>query len=100
MRGKMWRLALYLFIVGFILNMLGIVTHVVVSSFAKRWFGGVLPPAFTTDWFTYAWKKFDLGQVLGVTFFIVVVVVVLALAIGFPAAISWRGAISASSQRS
>jgi putative spermidine/putrescine transport system permease protein len=86
MRARMWQLSLYLFIVGFILNMLGIVSHVVVSSFAKRWFGGILPPAFTTDWFTYAWKNFDLGQVLGVTFLIVVVVVVLALAIGFPAA--------------
>ena len=64
MRAKMWKLSLYLFIVGFILNMLGIVSHVVVSSFAKRWFGGLLPPAFTTDWFTYAWKNFDLGQVL------------------------------------
>ena len=31
MRGRMWKLALYLFIAGFILNMLGIVTHVVVS---------------------------------------------------------------------
>ena len=66
--------------------MLGIVSHVVFSSFAKRWFGSPLPPAFTTDWFTYAWKNFDLGQVLGVTLLIVVVVVVLALAIEFPAA--------------
>jgi putative spermidine/putrescine transport system permease protein len=82
----MWKLSLYLFIVGFILNMLGIVSHVVVSSFAKRWFGGLLPPAYTTDWFAYAWKNFDLGQVLGITLLIVVVVVVLALAIGFPAA--------------
>ena len=86
MRARMWKLSLYMFIVGFILNMLGIVSHVVVSSFAKRWFGSPLPPAFTTDWFTYAWKNFDLGQVLGVTLLIVVVVVVLALAIGFPAA--------------
>ena len=87
MRARMWKLSLYMFIVGFILNMLGIVSHVVVSSFAKRWFGSPLPPVFTaTDWFTYAWKNFDLGQVLGVTLLIVVVVVVLALAIGFPAA--------------
>lgn len=86
MVGKTWRLALYLFILGFILNMIGIVSHVVVSSFAKRWFGKPLPPAFTTDWYVYAWTNFDLGQVLWITFFIVVVVVVLALLIGFPAA--------------
>ena len=39
MRGRLWNLALYLFILGFILNMMGIVSHVVVSAFAKRWFG-------------------------------------------------------------
>jgi len=82
----MWNLALYLFILGFILNMIGIVSHVVVSAFAKRWFGKPLPPAFTTDWFTYAWSNFDLGQVLTITLFIALAVVVLALLIGFPAA--------------
>lgn len=86
MRGKIWGLALYLFILGFILNMAGIVSHVVVSAFAKRWFGGVLPPAFTTDWYAYAWTQFGLGQVLSVTLFIALAVVLLALAIGLPAA--------------
>src|SRR5438874_2438589 len=86
MRARMWTLALYMFILGFILNMIGIVSHVVVSAFAKRWFGRPLPPAFTTDWFSYAWTNFDLGQVLSVTLFIALAVVVLALAIGFPAA--------------
>lgn len=27
MRGRMWKLAIYLFLLGFILNLLGIVTH-------------------------------------------------------------------------
>jgi putative spermidine/putrescine transport system permease protein len=86
MRGRLWKLAMYMFIIGFILNMFGIVTHVVVSSLAKRWFGKPLPPAFTTDWYTYAWKSFELGNVLWVTFLVVIAVVVLALLIGFPAA--------------
>jgi putative spermidine/putrescine transport system permease protein len=86
MRGRLWNLALYLFILGFILNMMGIVSHVVVSAFAKRWFGKPLPPAFTTDWFAYAWINFDLGQVLSITLFIAIAVVVLSLLIGFPAA--------------
>ena len=86
MRGRLWNLALYLFILGFILNMMGIVSHVVVSAFAKRWFGKPLPPAFTTDWFAYAWTNFDLGQVLSITLFIAIAVVVLSLLIGFPAA--------------
>src|SRR6476620_12321974 len=85
MRGRMWKLAIYLFLLGFILNLVGIVTHVVVSSFAKRWFGKPLPPAFTTDWFTYAWTNFELGQVLFITLFIALAVVFIALLIGFPA---------------
>ena len=28
MRGRLWHLALYIFVLGFILNLLGIVTHV------------------------------------------------------------------------
>jgi hypothetical protein len=31
-RGRLWGLALYLFVLGFILNLLGIVSHVVVSA--------------------------------------------------------------------
>jgi putative spermidine/putrescine transport system permease protein len=86
MRGRLWRLSLYLFILGFIFNMAGLIAHVMVSAFAKRWFGNVLPPAFTTDWFAYAWTNFELGQVLLITLFIALAVVVLALLIGFPAA--------------
>jgi len=85
-RGHLWKLAIYLFLLGFILNLLGIVSHVVVSSFAKRWFGKPLPPAFTTDWFSYAWTNFELGHVLFITVFIALAVVFIALAIGLPAA--------------
>lgn len=86
MRGRFWGLALYLFILGFILNLLGIVSHVAVSAFARRWFGTPLPRSFTPAWFTYAWKEFGLAQVLGVTIFIALSVVFLALVLGFPAA--------------
>jgi putative spermidine/putrescine transport system permease protein len=86
MRGRTWKLVIYIFLLGFILNLAGIVSHVVVSAFAKRWFGKPLPPAFTTDWFTYAWTNFELGQVLFITLFIALAVVFIALAIGFPAA--------------
>lgn len=86
MRGRLWGLALYLFVLGFILNLLGIVSHVVVSAFAYRWFGTPLPRAFTTEWFSFAWKEFGLARVLGVTIFVALAVVVLALLLGFPAA--------------
>jgi len=85
-RGRLWGLALYLFVFGFVLNLLGIVSHVLVSAFAKRWFGTPLPAAFTTQWFEYAWSNFDLGRVLAVTVFVALSVVVLALGLGFPAA--------------
>ncbi len=86
MRGRLWGLALYVFVLGFILNLLGIVSHVTVSAFAKRWFGTPLPRSFTTEWFSYAWKEFGLAQVLGVTIFVSLTVVCLALLLGFPAA--------------
>lgn len=86
MRGRLWGLALYLFVLGFILNLLGIVSHVGVSAFAKRWFGTPLPRSFTPEWFSYAWKEFGLAQVLGVTIFVALSVVFLALLVGFPAA--------------
>ena len=86
MRGRLWGLALYVFILGFVLNLVGIVSHVLVSAFAKRWFGTPLPPQLTTEWFAYAWSNFDLGRVLGVTIFVALSVVALALLLGFPAA--------------
>jgi putative spermidine/putrescine transport system permease protein len=82
----MWGLALYLFVLGFILNLLGIVSHVMVSAFAKRWFGTPLPRAFTAEWFSYAWTEFGLARVLGVTIFVSLIVVFVALLLGFPAA--------------
>jgi len=82
----MWGLALYMFVLVFILNLLGIVSHVLVSAFAKRWFGTPLPRSFTTEWFTYAWKEFGLAHVLGITVFVALTVVFVSLALGFPAA--------------
>src|SRR5262249_48844058 len=86
MRGRLWSLALYLFILGFVLNLAGIVTHVTISAFAKRWFGTALPPQFTTDWFVYAWTNFDLDRVLIVTVTVALSVVVLALLLAYPPA--------------
>jgi putative spermidine/putrescine transport system permease protein len=82
----MWGLALYMFVLVFILNLLGIVSHVLVSAFAKRWFGTPLPRSFTTEWFTYAWKEFGLAHVLGITVFVALTAVFVSLLLGFPAA--------------
>src|SRR5262249_18812953 len=86
MRTRLWRLAVVLFVAGFVLNLVGIVGHVVVSSFARRWFATPLPGAFTTAWYAYSWREFQLDHVLTVTLVVAAVVTALALGLGFPAA--------------
>jgi putative spermidine/putrescine transport system permease protein len=86
MRGRVWKVAVFLFILGFTMNLVGIVSHVVVSSFARRWFSTPLPGAFTAEWYAYAWHEFQLADVLGVTATVAGVVTALALLLGFPAA--------------
>ena len=86
MRPGVWRLAVFLFVLGFVLNLAGIVGHVAVSSFAKRWFTTPFPPMWTTEWYAYSWHEFQLAQVLTVTVFVAGTVTALALLLGFPAA--------------
>ena len=81
--GRIWRLAVFLFVVGFVLNLVGIVSHVVVSSFARRWFSTPLPGGFTAAWYAYSWREFQLDQVLTVTLVVAASVTALALGLGF-----------------
>jgi putative spermidine/putrescine transport system permease protein len=81
-----WRLIVSLFILGFALNLLGIIGYVAVSSVAKRWFATPFPPAWTTAWYAYSWNEFQLRQVLMATVIVAGTVTVVALLIGFPAA--------------
>ena len=85
-RGGLWRLCVWLFVLGFVLNVMGVVSHVVVSSFAKRWFATPFPPMLTHEWYAYAWHEFQLGQVLAVTLIVAGTVTLAALLLGFPAA--------------
>jgi putative spermidine/putrescine transport system permease protein len=85
-RGGLWRLAVSLFVLGFVLNVVGIVGHVVVSSVAKRWFATPLPPTLTAEWYAYAWHEFQLDRVLAVTLIVAATVTLAALVLGFPAA--------------
>jgi putative spermidine/putrescine transport system permease protein len=64
----------------------GIFLTVLFSSFASSWFGGWLPDAFTTKWYSFAVKEFNLWQVLRVTLIVALTVVALSLLIGVPAA--------------
>ncbi len=73
-------------VVFFFVNLAGVVGSVLVSSFGTRWFGTWLPEGFTTDWYGSAWEDFNLLQVVLVTLQVSLLVVVLSVLIGAPAA--------------
>ena len=70
----------------FIINIALMVGAVVTNSFGRRWLGTWLPDGYTTQWYVAAWKEFQLGDVLWVTGEVVLVVVVLSVVLGVPAA--------------
>src|SRR5512142_1000627 len=79
--GLMWGL-----VTLFVVNIALMIAAVATNSFARRWLGTWLPVGWTTEWYTSAWKEFQLGDVLWVTIEVVLAVVVLSLVIGVPAA--------------
>ena len=83
---KLWAAANWTLIGFFIVNLLGMIATVVVSSFSTRWLGTWLPAGWTTRWYSAAWDEFQLHDVLMVTFQIVFLVVFLSGLIGVPAA--------------
>ncbi|HEY4420991.1 MAG TPA: ABC transporter permease subunit, partial [Pseudonocardia sp.] len=70
----------------FLVNLAGVIGAVLVSSFGTQWFGTWLPSGFTTGWYSTAWREFGLLQVVGVTLQVSLLVVVISLLIGMPAA--------------
>ena len=64
----------------------GIFLSAFLNSIASTWFGGWLPDAYTTKWYTFAVEEFDLIYVLVVTIVVGVVVTAVSLALGVPAA--------------
>ncbi|HEX2914528.1 MAG TPA: ABC transporter permease [Chloroflexia bacterium] len=86
-KGGIWGKVLFYGVIGFfILNMIGLVGTVVVESFAQRWFGTWLPPAYTTRWYEYISNDHDMGQLLFNTLFVAFATTIISLLIGFPAA--------------
>jgi putative spermidine/putrescine transport system permease protein len=86
MSGKLWATSMWVLIGFFIVNLLAMIATVLVNSFATRWLGTWLPPAFTTRWYVSAWQEFQLDEVLITTFQVVGAVVVLSGLLGVPAA--------------
>lgn len=69
----------------FLVNLAGLISSVLVSSFGTQWFGTWLPSGFTTGWYSTAWREFGLFEVVGVTLQVSLLVVVISVLIGVPA---------------
>jgi putative spermidine/putrescine transport system permease protein len=69
----------------FLLLLLGVVSSVVVNSFAGEWFDTWLPANYTASWYGEAWKQYDLAQVVSTTLIVSIAVVGLSVLIGAPA---------------
>ncbi|WP_018391505.1 ABC transporter permease [Ancylobacter sp. FA202] len=83
---RLWRTLVWAFVIFFVINVLAMIATVVINSFGTRWLSSWLPAAFTLRWYASAWKEFQLGDVLLVTFQIAGAVVLLSALIGVPAA--------------
>ncbi len=70
----------------FFLNLFALIATVVLDSLATTWFGSWLPDNFTTHWFGDGWAEFNLSDILVVTAQVAVIVVLLSILIGVPAA--------------
>ena len=80
--SKIWRLAVWAVIGLFVLNLLAVIAVVIINSFSTRWLGTWLPAGWTTRWYFSAWKEFQLGGIVLVTFQITFAVVLISGLVG------------------
>jgi putative spermidine/putrescine transport system permease protein len=73
-------------VAAFFVFLLGILISVVVDSLGRPWFDTWLPENATVDWYSGAWERFGMAQVIGVTLVVALTVIVLSVLIGVPAA--------------
>ncbi len=86
---KKFKLSGILFFIAMIIylfNVAGILLTVILNSFGKTWFSGLIPHEYTLDWYRYLATDHDIGNLLRVTFIVALAVVVIGLLIAFPAA--------------
>ncbi len=83
--SRLWSFAVWTVVGFFVLNLLAMIAAVVLDSVATRWLGTWLPASLTTRWYASAWDEFQLGDVLSVTFEVVLAVVLIAGLLGVPA---------------
>ena len=70
----------------FIVNLIAMAGSVVLNSFANPWFETWFPEGWSTKWYQFAVRQFQLGDVLITTAQVAGAVVALSLLIGTPAA--------------
>jgi putative spermidine/putrescine transport system permease protein len=80
------RTLVWVMLAFFGIHLLATIASVLVNSFAGQWFDTWLPTSWTLRWFSQSWTEFGLSQVLPVTFFVGLVVVLVSLLIAVPAA--------------
>jgi putative spermidine/putrescine transport system permease protein len=73
-------------VAAFFIFLIGILVSVVVDSLGRPWFDTWLPENATFDWYSGAWERFGMAEVIGVTLVVAVTVIVLSVLIGVPAA--------------
>ncbi|MGH7211717.1 MAG: ABC transporter permease, partial [Acetobacteraceae bacterium] len=83
--ARLWSFAVWTVVGFFVLNLLAMIAAVVLDSFATRWLNTWVPAALTTRWYGSAWDEFQLGDVLSVTFEVVLAVVLISGLLGVPA---------------
>jgi len=71
---------------AFFIFLIGILVSVVVDSLGKSWFNTWLPLSFSTSWYTSSWAQFGMTHIIGVTLTVALVVIVVSVLVGVPAA--------------
>ncbi len=70
----------------FVVNLIGLIGTIVVSSFGSSWFNSWLPKGWTTRYYVTAWQSYQLPSTLIVTIEVALAVVAVGLILGAPAA--------------
>jgi putative spermidine/putrescine transport system permease protein len=83
---RLWKVAVWAFVLFFVVNVIAMIATVVINSFGTRWLNTWLPADYTLRWYVSAWREFQLSDVLLVTFQIAGAVVLLSALLGVPAA--------------
>ncbi len=86
LRALLWNRTLGVLMAVFLVNVFLMIATVAINSLATAWRGTWLPEGWTLRWYAEAWKEFQLGGLLIVTFEVMAAVVALSVLLGVPAA--------------